>query len=49
MEAQLVDDLVDRLAFGTEGDSDEVEILGSDLGNGGAVRLVLIGGEEPSV
>jgi hypothetical protein len=36
-EAQLVDDLVDRLAFGAEGDSDEVEILGRNLGDGGAV------------
>ena len=43
MEAQLVDDLVDRLAFGAEGDSDEVEILGRDLGDGGAVRLLVIG------
>ena len=30
MEAQAVDDLVDRLALGPERDPDKVEILGGD-------------------
>jgi hypothetical protein len=46
VEAQPVDDLVDRLALGTEGDPDQIEVLRGDTGDGGAVRLVVIGREE---
>jgi hypothetical protein len=41
MEAQPVDDLVDRLALGAEGDPDQIEVLRRDAGDGGAVRLVV--------
>ena len=46
MEAQLVDDLVHRLAFSAKRDSDQVEILRWDISDGGAVGLVGIGREE---
>ena len=49
MKAQAVDDLVDRLAFGAERDPDEVEILGRDGRDRGAVRLVVAGREELAV
>jgi hypothetical protein len=47
MEVQAIDDLVGGLTFGAECDSDEIEILGCDSGNGGAVGFV-VGTFEPS-
>jgi hypothetical protein len=41
MEAQPVDDLVDDLALGAEGDPDEVELVLWDSGHGGSIRLVV--------
>jgi hypothetical protein len=42
MEPQSIDDLVDCLALGPEGDPHEVEILRVDPRDSGAVRLVVI-------
>ena len=41
MEAQPVDDLVDGLALGAEGDADEVELVLRDGGDRGSIRLVV--------
>jgi hypothetical protein len=46
VEAQTVDDLVDRLALGAEGDADEIEIFGGDVRDRGSVRLVVVRREE---
>jgi hypothetical protein len=39
MKAQTIDDLVDRLALGAEGDADEVEVFRRDLGYLGPIAL----------
>src|SRR6185436_3198227 len=46
VEAQAVDHLVDRLSPRAERDPDEVEVLGRDRGDGGAIRLVVAGRKE---
>ena len=46
MEVQSVDDLVDSPSLGAEPDADKVELVRGDGGNGGAVRFVVVGGEE---
>ena len=46
MELDTVEDLVDQLPLGPYGDSDEVELVGSDRGDLRAVRLVVAGREE---
>lgn len=41
MEAEAVDDLVDRLALGAQRESDEVELVGRNVGHSGPIRFVV--------